>query len=303
MPKKQEHPLTFLTGHVQSKDVLRTVATIDELSEVGANRTWLMKWTKADGKWGRFVVTWQVSRMWVRHSNGAHVFATGTDGHLALLTPTGSGEEWIDDSESGVISRGPIRDIRGIGMSLFAFGMGRQVYRRGANPPWSHFDDGALLPRGTVRVAGFNGLDGLSEIDLFAVGFGGEIWRRNTKVWRQLQSPTNAILYGVRVVGEQLAYAGGQKGVLLRGIGDDWEIIPQTATKDDIWSLEWFDGRLYAATADSIYRLEDDELEEVKIKAVNTFGHLHANDGVMLSVGTKDVVWTSDAKKWNDITP
>jgi hypothetical protein len=34
-----------------------------------------------------------------------------------------------------------------------------------------------------------------------------------------------------------------------------------------------------------------------------SFGSLHANDGILLSVGRKLVCWTDDGKKWHDITP
>jgi hypothetical protein len=304
MPPDSQNPLSFLSGFVQSRGIVRAIATIDELTEKGSSRTWLMKWTKSDGRWGRFVVPWSATRMWVINQGGAYVFATGPEGKVAILTPTGSREESIDPTADGPISRGPIRDLHGIGGALYACGMGRQVYRRTGDGLWQRADTGAVLPRGVARVAGFNSIDGTSEDDIFAVGFLGEIWRYEVNSWRQLDSPTNAILYGVKVVGKSEAFACGQNGVLLRGRGDVWEAIDHQSTEDDFWDLEWFRDRLYVASDDAIYRLDqNDVLTELAFDEVYTFGDLHANDGVLWSFGTKDLIWTEDGVQWNDATP
>jgi len=155
-------------------------------------------------------------------------------------------------------------------------------------------------------VAGFNSIDGLSEDDFYAVGFGGEIWRCLKGRWRQIESPTNVVLHRVRVVPDDLAYACGQEGVLLRGRGDEWEQIDHGATEDNLWDLEWYGDRLYLAHDDGLFTLKGaNSLEAVKfgIRGTITCRHLHANDGVLLSSGPKNVVWTSDGKKWEEITP
>jgi hypothetical protein len=304
MPSKNNNPISFLSGFVQSREIARVLATIDELSEKGASRTWLMKWMRSDHKWGRFAVGWTATRMWVVQDNGAYVFATGPQGKVAVLTPSGSNEEVIESGAKGPQGRGPIRDLRGIGSHLYACGMARQVYRRDGSARWSRFDDGIVLPGKGTTVAGLNSIDGLSEEDIYAVGFGGEIWRHFKRRWRQIESPTNVTLHRVRVIKKDLAYAGGQKGVLLRGSGDQWEQIPQTTTKKDLWGMEWFNGTLYVSSDSAVYSLSDSgELSEVDMGEITTCGHLHANDGVMWSFGAKHVAWTENGLDWNDQTP
>jgi hypothetical protein len=206
----------------------------------------------------------------------------------------------------GPQGRGPLRDLKWIGNHLYAVGMSRQVYRREGVGIWIHRDEGTVLPLGSKTVAGFNSIDGISEDDFYAVGFGGEIWRSLNGRWREIESPTNVVLHRVRVIRDDLAYACGQEGVLLRGRGDGWEQIDHGATEDDLWDVEWYGDRLYVAHDDGLFLLTDaDDLDIVKfgIRGTITCRHLHANDGVLLSSGPKNVLWTGDGKKWQDITP
>ena len=101
-----------------------------------------------------------------------------------------------------------------------------------------------------------------------------------------------------------MAFASGQKGVVLRGVGDSWQEIRHDATLDNLWGLEWFKGGLYLASEDALYRLNaGDDLDVVDMQGIDTCGHLHANDGVIWSFGTKNVAWSEDALAWNDVTP
>jgi len=304
MARTQKNPLSFLSGFVQSREIARVVATIDQLSDAGAERSWLMKWSKADEKWVRFVVQWTATHISVLMNNGAYVYATGPKGKVAVLTPTGSSEEVIDASDDGPFSRGPLRDLRAIQGRLYVCGMARQVYRREGPNQWTRRDEGVVLPKGIARVVGFNAIDGLSEEDIYAVGFAGEIWQCKGSRWHQLDSPTNAVLHCVRAVRQDLIYAAGQKGILLRGNGDEWGQIEQTATAKDFWGMEWFKDSLFVCSDEAVYVLRDDgQLENVSQGKLATCGHLHANDDVMWSFGTKQVAWTENGVDWTDATP
>jgi hypothetical protein len=182
--------------------------------------------------------------------------------------------------------------------------MSRQVYRREGPEHWCRWDEGAVLPIGVIEVAGLNSIDGVCEDDIYAVGFGGEIWRCVDGRWHQVKSPTRVILYCLRVVRKDLIYAVGQKGVLLRGNGDSWEQIAQKETTDDLWGMEWFNETLYVCSNEAIYRVnEDGKFEAIDMGHIKTCGHLHANDGVMWSFGRKHVAWTENGLDWNDVTP
>jgi hypothetical protein len=182
--------------------------------------------------------------------------------------------------------------------------MARQVYRREGPENWCRRDEGAVLPIGAIEVAGFNSIDGVCEHDIYAVGFGGEIWRCVYRRWYQVKSPTRAILNCVRVVRKELIYAAGHKGVLLRGNGDGWEQVVQKETTDDLWGMEWFNETLYVCSDKAIYCVnEDGEFKAIELGHIKTSGHLHANDGVMWSFGGKHVAWTENGLDWNDATP
>jgi hypothetical protein len=182
--------------------------------------------------------------------------------------------------------------------------MGRQVYRREGAGRWTRQDDGVVLPKGGIKIGGFNSIDGLREDDIYAVGFGGEIWRCVDAQWRPIDSPTNVILHCVRTVRKDLVYACGQKGVLLRGNGDLWEQFAQTETTDDLWGMEWFNETLYLSSDKATYSVKNNgEFEVIDIREIKTRGHLHARDGVMWSFGRKNVAWTEDGVHWTDATP
>jgi len=304
MTKKTPTPYSFGAGFVQDRGTLRVIAQIDALADAGETASQVMKW--ASGKWGHFAIEWTAVRIWYT-AEPLQAFFMGPDGEILVGTPKdGPREETLDETTEGPQGRGPLRDLRLIGSHLYAAGMSRQVYRREGVNRWPHQDEGTVLALGSKTVAGFNSIDGLSEGDFYAVGFGGEIWRCLKGRWRQIQSPTNVVLHRVKVVRENWAYACGQEGVLLQGYGDAWEQIDHGATEDDFWDAEWFQGRLYLAHEDGLFTLTDkNRFERVKfgIRGAITCRHLHANDGVLLSSGPKNVLWTNDGTTWHDITP
>ncbi len=130
------------------------------------------------------------------------------------------------------------------------------------------------------------------------------LWPKGTS-WRQLDSPTNVVLTRVRVVKPDLIYAVGQQGVLLQSNGETWKVIDHHVTDDDFWGLEWFKDRLYIASEPCLYRLKSTgTLEAVDTgdsEDDQTYYDLHANDGVLWSVGPKTLLWT-DGKKWHEVT-
>jgi hypothetical protein len=301
--RKSGSTLSFGAGFVQNRNAARVIGRIDELADAGEPDCWLMKWTM-ENKWGHFDLEWSATRIWVFTEPEAEAFAIGPEGRVCLGSHAGPVEEVVDASDEGPKARGPLRDLRGIDGALFTCGMGRQVYQRVGKNRWVRADEGVVVPVGEVTLAGFNSIDGLSENDIYAVGFEGEIWRRQRGKWRQLESPTNVILHQVRAIKKNLTYACGQKGVLLLGDGDSWKEIHHTATEDHLWGMQWFNKRLYVSSDEAVYVLEDDEeLRRIPMKGIETCGHLHANDGVMWSFGTKDLAWTEDTVMWHDETP
>ena len=217
----------------------------------------------------------------------------------------GSGDfhlEQITTPTSSPPQRGPMRSIRTIGDSVYAVGMDRQVYRRDSSGRWSTFDAGLPSPQSGGKVSGFESIDGYEEEELYAVGWDGEIWCYEQKIWSQKDSPTNFILVDVCCGGNGTVYACGRLGTLLAGRGDSWAIVDHNSLTDDIWSMAWFRGKLYLATIDSIYTLENDALVEVEMgeDQPGTCFHLSHNDDVLWSIGSSDIM-SFDGTVWSRI--
>ncbi len=298
----QTNILSFLSGFVQDRDIGRVIAQIDEASEKGLPHSKVLKHTISAGRWGTYDINWTATRMWVLTRPEVQVFAAGPYGQVLLMTAAGVQEEEIDDGEDGR----HFRDLRYIGEHLYAAGMGRKVFRREGPNRWVRRDQGVVLPLGDMTIAGFNSIDGLEEADIYAVGFGGEIWRCVQGKWHQVDSPTNVVLHRVRVATPEKMLACGQMGVVLVGSGDSWKPLKHGLTEEDLWGLEWYRDRFWLASERALYRTTDDgsDLEEVDIGLGEnwSFSHLHANDGVMWSFGPKHLCWTEDGVTWHDVT-
>jgi hypothetical protein len=280
------------------------IAQIDKLADAGSTRNQIMKWSRPTNGWSYFVIEWSAIRLAMRLGPQSELYALGANGEVLVASPAGSTEERVNASDEGPRLRGPMRDMRWIGDHLYASGMARQVYRREKPGLWARADVGAVLPLGSLQIAGFNAIDGLTEDDIFAVGFAGEFWRRHKGRWTQLESPTNVVLHRVRVVRPDLVFASGQLGALFRWTGTAWHQIDHGTTTDDLWGMEWYRGALYVATTSAVFCLSDDDtLKRVDMKLGDgrTSAHLQTNDDVLWSFGSKHLSWT-DGNSWYDQT-
>ena len=178
-------------------------------------------------------------------------------GTVLCSTPMGSvcvasGEELRSETiceENGPAAHGYICGLRRVGRFVYAAGMGRQVYRRIAPARWERCDDGVLHQGDDfLDIRGFTSIDGGSEKDLWAVGHRGEVWHLVSGGWSPSDSPTNLLLYGVRVAGEQV-WVCGQGGLLLRGERGAWHVVHQDIEPEDFVSIECFLGSTYAVGA------------------------------------------------------
>jgi len=231
----------------------------------------------------------------------AQVVVSGRLGFVGLI----HGNSIIEERIEGPKLHGFIRDLRVIDTHIYAVGMGRQVYRRSKPGQWEPFDTGlAHFTDNYLDVIGFNAIDGLSSHDIYVAGFDGEIWHFSGDTWRQAATPTNVILERVRAIKPELVFAAGQKGVLLRGHGDAWEIVEHQETDKDFWGIEYFRDNLYLATSEAIFRLLDnDKLERVNLGLTGerTYSQLHSAEGALWSFGPKHLSWTEDGSIWHDV--
>jgi hypothetical protein len=274
---------------------------VDELNSRNVLNTMLLKYSPGTREKTGFDLDWTAVKLVALERPSLLVLAVGPDGRVCVGTSASTTIEQIGTSKEGPPADGLIRDMRIIGAEIFAAGMGRQVYQRVSTGRWKPIHGRILQPASLTEVRGFNAIHGLDESEFLAVGWYGEIYRRTGKTWREEDSGTNVILNDVHVAPNGTAYTAGQMGVLLKNAGKGWRIIDHGATKEQIYGLHWFDDRLFVATGDELFSLEKDKLKRIKFPRESTFQSLHANDGVLLSVGAKDIWWTKDARKWNRV--
>jgi hypothetical protein len=270
----------------------------DSLDPKDTPHSRLVEWD--GGEWNEGgTTTWPTASMTVCRVPIEQMVAISPLGHVRLLGSGDSHVEQIGSGEESPQRRGPLRRVRAVAGVAYAVGMKRQVYRREGDRRWVCIDQQMRPPKG--RIVGLESIDGFSAEELYAAGWDGEIWHYDGDRWRQVDSPTNVVVTDLCAGGETM-YACGQIGTLLRGRRDAWEVVRHDAVEENIWSLAWFQGKLYVATFGAVYVLENDSLVPVTFgpDSPATFYHLSSADGVLWSIGRKDVM-AFDGNAWTRI--
>lgn len=179
----------------------------------------------------------------------------------------------------------------------YAAGMNREVFRRAREGQWSAMHAPGV--EGDDDVAGFEAIDGFGANDLYAAGWEGEVWHWQGRAWTQCESPVNVVLSGICCAGDGHVYACGQSGTLLRGRGQDWEVLETEGLTDDLWDVRWFMDRLYVASMSALYVLQDDALVAVDFgrDAPDSCYKLTDAEGVMWSIGQQNI-FSFDGAAW-----
>ncbi len=230
------------------------------------------------------------------------MYGIGVNGTIAVAKrPGGNFSEDVDQSDRGPNFSETLRCVKIIDGLVHVAGMARQVYRRLGDNNWTAIDEGTYQPRGTrTKATGFLDIAGTSLSDIYAVGYKGEIWHFDGKDWSQNESPTNVALSSVLAASDGNVYIAGLMGTLLRGRNNAWEPLAQGQQSDDFWGLAEFNGKIYVATRSALFTLDDGDLVPVDFGTGTdvTTSYLHSNDGVLYSVGEKDICYTENGKDW-----
>lgn len=192
--------------------------------------------------------------------------------------------------------------LRGLGVVNgfpVAFGMGRQVYKRINENTWVPMH--APIPEIRENV-GFLSISGFNDNEMYVVGFNGEMWEWNGQVWKNRKTPFNLMLTDVCCGDDGQVYVCGQSGTLLKGRHNEWESVLLENNADDYWGLSWFKDKLFIATLNELFTLENDQLIPVNfgLHRPESFGKLTQSDGILWSIGTSDL-WNFDGHKWQKI--
>lgn len=280
------------TGVVRYSDLCYLLTTNDEVIQEGYSSSLLFSLDR--GEWGAGSVKWLACSGSVCHVPNERYIVLGTDGSIRVSGGGAVKEEMpISDHDLSPKKRGPLREIRGIAEGrAYAVGTCRQAYVRENENQWRCIDQTAQTTVADITDTCFESIDGFSEQEIYTVGWEGEIWQYNGSAFKQIASPTNLALYKVRCAADGFVYACGQLGTLLRGRDNKWEVIDHGSTDEDLWGMEYFNEKLYVSSTHFVYRLENDKLERVDFgdDIPGTCYHLSAADGIMWSIGAKDVM-------------
>jgi len=197
---------------------------------------------------------------------------------------------------------GPLRAVRMILPDFtVAVGTGLQAY-------WSRdLRDWHVMPvvsdsADPVWELSLESISSFGLDDMYAVGWGGKIYRNRNMTWQTLDAPTNLDLYRLLCAPDGFVYACGDEGILLRGRENIWTVIQQNVTREKIWDLVFFDGRLYLSTMHLLYELRGDELRQIPSPASGPFPvstyRLGATRDVLWSIGEKELYELQAGGQW-----
>ena len=226
-------------------------------------------------------------------------YVLGRNGELLVGTSKGFHEEFIQSGGQSPLTRGPLQDIQVINHTVYAVGMGRQVYKRVGQDHWVTLEVGIPAPP-RDKIVGFNALAGWGESEMYAVGWTGEIWFYDGIKWALMDSPTNRILRDVVIGSEGTLYACGKGGIVLSGKHGNWGLIDYEGQLADWLTMAWFKGLLYLGDGYSLYVLKGDKLEEISIPGESTLPiiNLDSNTAMLLAIGGDCAFITEDGNDW-----
>ncbi len=308
----QKH-LIFICGQIENQERLVFIAHLHEALEKKAYISQIMILEKGE-KWsdgGRY--KFQGVSIFPLGDKEQTIIALGRDGEVVTINLSGSQKSRIEVPGKVI---GPLKGLRRIGDSLFAYGMRRQIFRLIGQNQWVLCDKGfpylnksedpddrlARIRRITDGMGSIEAIAGHNAEDFYAVGIKGEIWHYDGNSWLAEDSPTNHNLYDITLSPDGDYYICGQKGIVLKGRNKRWEPIEFIGSGEpDFYSVGWFNERLYVADGESLQVLKDDTLELVDLgePEVVPSHQIHVNDSMLLSVAGKEVYLTADGKNWN----
>jgi hypothetical protein len=281
---------TFLCGCAPLRSYVFFAKELDELSRDDTPNSTFFAFNEDDAEapFRQFdeSVGWPaVSMATVKPASGRIVVAIGPNGDYWECRPA------VPDEAVGAIKgfRGNLRALSVVEEDIYACGMDRVVLRREGPGRWKSI--GPKSQKDDPPVVGFEDLAGYDADEMYAVGWGGEIWWRDRGKWRRVDSPTSVNLRAVHCAADKV-YIVGRDGTMLSGRHDTWSVI-DTGRAENLMDVALYDGTVYVTTDFRILKLVDGKLVNetafVKKDAPKTCLYvLSAEDG-LVALGTNDM--------------
>lgn len=219
--------------------------------------------------------------------------------------PRGGMNEMMVGDFSGkkVYGRTRLTEVASVDGVAYAVGSRCAVYRRKDADEWECIDENCYKADNFQRS--FNAIDGFGRQEIYAVGELGEIWCYDGSKWHAIVSPTSCSLNTVVCAPDGYVYASGANGTIVRGRGDQWQIVENIPKGLEFWGSAYFEGELYlTANTRSVHKLT------AKAGLISpSFGscrvpltayHLKVRDSRLWLFGSKDVRCFSSGT-WEEI--
>lgn len=272
-----------------------------EPDDGGDGASLLLQWK--DGKWAARTPDFPLVSVCGADRGGGdfEVLALGVDGEILQGLPGKFDVLHVDPAQRLDLRLGCMRDISFVGESVFAVGMTRQTYVRRSGV-WENDSSELRLAAATVSgpATGLNAVHGTSEGNVYAVGYGGEVFFCDGTHWHAVDSGVNVGLYRVLVLPSGEFYACGAAGVVIHGNPSIVSVIENHVTDENLYGLTEFGGRIYVSGLRNLFVIGPKGLEPVVVDLAGsfTFGFLQASDGIICSVGARHVLVSTNARHW-----
>jgi hypothetical protein len=293
-----KHELSsFLSGCAASSEFIFFAKQVDAAAEAGSPNSTFLSFVEDDAEppFAKYdqVVGWPAITMATSKPVDALrlVVALGPNGDYWELEPLSTQERVGKIPEFS----GNLRNLAVIDDDMYACGMGRIVLLRQGTGKWQSI--GPQPAKGDPDVIGFEDIGGYNKDEMYAAGWGGEIWWRDAKKWRRVDSPTSTNLRAL-FCADDAVYIVGHNGTLVRGRHDAWEVV-DTGRKENLMDVTAHDGEIFVCTSFRILKMVGDKLVndmdfgDAADLPTTCLYLVKAPDG-LISIGEKDVFRRKD---------
>ncbi|WP_336686798.1 hypothetical protein [Chryseobacterium bernardetii] len=292
---------SITTGIVRYNDLCYLSIVDNEQLKDGHKHTYD---TEIDrGVWGCDRLNWVVVSEAVIHYPEEKCIRLGEYGQIE----TSGGGEITTEKEitanGGPQKRGPLREVNAIDGKAYAVGTCHQVYVRTDKNQWTCLDTTAQVYEKDEEKYDkcFESVAGFSDDEVYCAGWEGDLWRYDGKKFRKIDLGIKNHLTKIRTASDGLIYGCGMAGIIIKGRGNQWEVIE--TEHEDLWGIIEFNNTIYVSSLYAVYKLVDKELIPIDfgndIEPGSCY-HLSAADGIMWSIGGKDVL-EFDGNRWKRI--
>lgn len=291
----------FVGGYTPRKDLMGTIAYLSEFEDTDAEHTRFYMYGVDKNVWMHQELDHEiVSITYQKVKEKFAWYLLSKRGLVVKASASGLSETKIKGAGTGKGLYGYVSQIREIDGTLYVCGMCRQVYKM-VNQTWVSIATEILSPVDSIEFC-FESIDGDSAGNIYAVGWGGEIFHFNGEKWSKCDSPTNVDLNAVKCVDKKKVYICGSNGVFLHGSQNSWDVIQNEEFEDDYWGIEVYRGTPYIASRNGIFIFNGNKLIPVdtNLKPTPDSGTLHSNDRLLWSFGNNDIIFY-DGKRWKRV--